>query len=231
MHLFLSISFQKILDFPSTDEQFHKCRIRLLSPGLPIFNEIDGTELGMCVPVRPTTANPLSRTPLRTSRMLPWTKCYHHSALSIVLRISLSLDEEKQTLTCVDPDDMFEHDFVIQEDEERRKMLRQMRWQATSNTPQYPHSIPNYSDPAPPEYGLLDETDSVGTLPAHLPLDPGRILQSDLAPLYTELFDNANQLELEDLPNTTPRACAHYSLCLAEILNDPVELLAEVASL
>jgi hypothetical protein len=185
----------------------------------------------MCVPVHPTTANPLSRAPLRTSRVLPWTTCYHHSSLSIVLKISLSMDEEETMLTCVDPDDMFEHDFVIQEDEERRKMLRQTRWQATCKPSQFPHSPPDHFDPVLSTPQTLDQPGTVCPRPTHLPSDPALKLQLDLAPLYAELFDSSAQFELDDLPDTTPRACAYYDLCLAKVLNDPAELLTEIAKL
>jgi hypothetical protein len=82
----------------------------------------------MCVPVHPGIDVLKGRPSLHVSTQLPWTDCFHHSALSILLRVRLTPEAHEQEPTRIAEDDMFEHDFIVQEDEDERRRYRVARW-------------------------------------------------------------------------------------------------------
>ena len=227
----------QVLDFPSPLRKYHKCRVRLLSQGLPRQNNMDGAEPGMCVPVFPTTANPLERAALCTSAPLPWENCYHHSAMHVVLRVVIEPDDVSSP-TLIGFDDMFEHDFCVREDEERQKMLRSGRLRtvidpsdwvdslspATSGSERSPSSSNSTAVSSPSLVEDLTNSRS-STSPVAYNTDGAPTLDAALLPLYADLMDGS------EIPDTTPCAVARYTLNASLALVDPSHLFMEIASM
>jgi hypothetical protein len=151
--IFILIELERaqILDFLDPLRSSHKCRVRFLSPGRPMENEVDGMDPHMCVPVEPTKDRLEGRQQLITVPILPWVdqECFHHSNMSVLLRIRTPAnpdfanaeeripDQDRDTdstvqlvqgaRTTISFEQMFDHDFLIQEDEEERLRRRQAR--------------------------------------------------------------------------------------------------------
>jgi hypothetical protein len=150
--MLIELERSQILDFLDPFRSSHKCRVRFLSPGRPEVNEVDGMDPQMCVPVEPTKDRLEGRQQLMTVPLLPWVdqECFHHSNMSVLLRIRTPgpnpdfanaeeriPDQDRDTVqliqgarTTISFEQMFDHDFLIQEDEEER--LRRRRARATA---------------------------------------------------------------------------------------------------
>lgn len=222
---------EQVLDFPDSTQQYHKCKIRLLNQGLPVQSEIDGTEPDMCVPIYPATANPLLRPPLRTSAFLPWDNCYHHSAMHIVAALTIQSDHvpnSEGTVTTISFDDMFEHDFYVQEDEERRQSLRAARLRTNLEPglciPKTGNLVSSLVDGTPSEARAATCVSSNG--PSERLGEPSPLHQI-LDPLYESLFDNESDVGIPGV------ACcvAGYDLSTTGELANPAGLLREIAQM
>ncbi|KAK0211146.1 hypothetical protein DFS33DRAFT_1297743 [Desarmillaria ectypa] len=106
------------------DSKFHTINIRPVQQGLtmPYLRDPSRTRPGMCIPILPETAHPRSRTPLKLSKPLPWSNCYHPTCYDIPARVPKELRNYSEaprlrssSLTINKP---------LMQDEEHYKLLR-----------------------------------------------------------------------------------------------------------
>ncbi|KAK0463693.1 uncharacterized protein EV420DRAFT_1745229 [Desarmillaria tabescens] len=86
---------------PSTegDIKFHTISIRPVQQGLtkPYPRDFPRSRPAMCIPILPETAHPRFRTPLKLSKPLPWSNCYHPTCFDIRARVPKEVRNYLQT--------------------------------------------------------------------------------------------------------------------------------------
>lgn len=144
--------------------------------------------------------------------------------MHISVLLSVQHGEPSQA-TLISFEHMFEHDFHIQEDEERRSSFRAQRL---------------LDRPALQKYGLVEaehfgssalsnSSEATGELISFHDANPHRSTSLDnvLNPVYEDLFDN-NKL---DVDSGFPKFTAGYNLSDIERLADPTHVFQEIASM
>ncbi|KAK0196674.1 hypothetical protein F5146DRAFT_1012477 [Armillaria mellea] len=103
---------------------FHTINIRPVQQGptKPYPQDHYHARPWMCIPILPETTHPWSRTPLKLSKPLPWSNCYHPTCYDIRARIPKEIRNYSETPRLRSSSPTVNNPLI--KDEELRKLLR-----------------------------------------------------------------------------------------------------------
>ncbi|KIK58226.1 hypothetical protein GYMLUDRAFT_246262 [Collybiopsis luxurians FD-317 M1] len=162
------------LSLPIADVPYQRMTLRLLQQGLPEPIPRICLEPHMCFPVAPETSHPLNRPSVKTSKPLPWNRCYHLSCLDAEVCLPQSHLDYADAIS-MDFDDWFRTSRYCGEDAE---LARANQGNPQPGRPGWVPFEPNESpsresaNESPAEDEDKECSDFPAPLPSSEPLEP-----------------------------------------------------------
>jgi len=209
---------------------FQSFRIHLLREGLPPQATEKCIEADMCIPVLPTTDHPSSREPLRPSKPLPWSNCYHSSFDSTVIRVPTVYADADKAIQ-VPHIEIARHDQIVAEDKRRAALTRQSH-QAAPLPADVPQSgrVETHSS----NHGDNDSSSAIseGTDSLHYHSDTGSPANHDSAESLKDFVDTFMAIAQANRPSDTMTTVElSYNLKAVKKLEDPRHYFEEQQAL